>query len=50
MDIHDEREMMRKLVKSLKRAKQIGMRGQLIDAARHLYLMTDKILNEMRGK
>jgi len=26
------------------------LRGELIDAARHLYLLTEKVLGEMRGK
>lgn len=50
MEIKDETEMQRILVMSLKRGKQIGLRGELIDTARHLYLLTEKVLREMRGK
>lgn len=46
----DEGEMQRLLVKHLKRGKQIGLRGELIDTARHLYLLTEKVLGEMRGQ
>jgi hypothetical protein len=37
-------------VANLKRGKQIGLRGELIDTARHLYLLTEKVLGEMRGQ
>jgi hypothetical protein len=50
MEIQDDTEMQRLLVQSLKRGKKIGLRGELIDAARHLYLLTEKVLGEMRGK
>jgi hypothetical protein len=50
MEVKDDTEMQRLLVTNLKRGKQIGLRGELIDTARHLYLLTDKVLGEMRGK
>jgi len=50
MEIKDDNEMQKLLVQSLKRGKSIGLRGELIDTARHLYLLTEKVLSEMRGK
>ena len=50
LEIKDETEMQRLLVLNLKRGKQIGLRGELIDTARHLYLLTEKVLGEMRGQ
>jgi len=50
MEIKDDNEMQRLLVENLKRGKKIGLRGELIDTARHLYLLTEKVLGEMRGK
>ena len=50
MESKDDTAMQRLLVESLKRGKKIGLRGELIDAARHLYLLTEKVLGEMRGK
>lgn len=49
LEIKEETEMQRMLVLNLKRGKQIGLRGELIDTARHLYLLTEKVLGEMRG-
>jgi hypothetical protein len=40
MDMKDDNEMQRVLVQNLKRGKQIGLRGELIDTARHLYILT----------
>lgn len=50
MEVRDDSEIQKILVASLRRGKQIGLRGELIDAARHLYLLTDKVLKEMRDK
>ena len=50
MEIKDDTEMQRLLVQNLKRGKTIGLRGELIDTARHLYLLTEEVLGEMRGK
>jgi len=50
LEIKDEAEMQRLLVLNLRRGKQIGLRGELIDTARHLYLLTEKVLGEMRGQ
>ena len=50
VDVKDETELQLVLVKALKRGKQIGLRGELIDTARHLYLLTEKMLGEMKGK
>lgn len=50
LEVRDETEMQRLLVQNLKRGKQIGLRGELIDTARHLYLLTEKVLGEMRGQ
>jgi len=50
LEIKDEAESQRLLVQNLKRGKQIGLRGELIDTARHLYLLTEKVLGEMRGQ
>lgn len=49
MEIQDA-EIQKLLVTCLKRGKQIGLRGELIDAARHLYLLTDKVIKEMWDK
>ena len=46
----DDSEMQKVLVQNLKRGKQIGLRGELIDTARHLYILTQKILSEMKSK
>ncbi len=46
----DDNEMQKVLVQNLKRGKQIGLRGELIDTARHLYILTQKILSEMKSK
>lgn len=50
MDMKDDNEMQRVLVQNLKRGKQIGLRGELIDTARHLYILTQKVLSEMKSK
>ena len=47
MEIKDDNEMQRLLVENLRRGKKIGLRGELIDTARHLYLLTEKVLGEM---
>lgn len=49
MDWHDDRAMQRDLFEKLRAAKEIGMRGDLIDLARTLYLLAEKTLGEMRG-
>lgn len=50
MEMKDDNEMQKILVQNLKRGKQIGLRGELIDTARHLYLLTNKLLSEMKSK
>ena len=50
MEIKDDTEMQRVLVQNLKRGKEIGLRGELIDTARHLYLLVEEVLGEMKGK
>ena len=50
MDMKDDNDMQRVLVQNLKRGKQIGLRGELIDTARHLYILTQKVLSEMKSK
>ena len=50
MDMKDDNDKQRVLVQNLKRGKQIGLRGELIDTARHLYILTQKVLSEMKSK
>ena len=49
MDWNDDRNMLKALFERLRDAKAIGMRGDLIDIARTLYLLAEKTLGEMRG-
>lgn len=49
MDWADDRAMLPALFEKLREAKEIGMRGDLIDIARTLYLLAEKTLKEMRG-
>ena len=50
MDMKDDNEMQKVLVQNLKRGKKIGLRGELIDTAIHLYILTQKVLCEMKSK
>lgn len=50
MEIKEESEIQRLLVQNLRIGKKLGMRGELIDVARHLYMLTDKVLEEMKGE
>ena len=50
MDMKDDNEMQKVLVQNLKRGKKIGLRGEMIETARHLYILTQKVLSEMKSK
>ena len=44
MEIHDDNELLRMLVENLNRAKDIGMRGEIIDIATTLKALCKKLL------
>lgn len=44
MEIHDDNELLRMLVENLNRAKEIGMRGEIIDIATTLKALCKKLL------
>lgn len=50
MEIHDDNELLRILVDNLKKAKEIGMRGEVIDIATTLKALCIKLLQEMLAK
>ena len=50
MEIHDDNELLKTLVDNLKKAKDIGMRGELIDIATTLKALCVKLLQEMLAK
>jgi hypothetical protein len=47
MEIHDDNEMLKVLVDNIAIAKQIGMRGEVIDVAVTLKALCTKFLQEM---
>lgn len=50
MEIHDDNELLKILVENLKKAKEIGMRGEMIDMAITLKALSVKLLQEMLAK
>ena len=50
MEIHDDNELLKILVENLKKAKEIGMRGEVIDIATTLKALCVKLLQEMLAK
>ena len=44
MEIHDDNELLKILVENLQKAKQIGMRGEVIDIATTLKALCVKLL------
>ena len=44
MEIHDDNELLRMLVENLNKAKDIGMRGEVIDVATTLKALCKKLL------
>lgn len=50
MEIHDDPELLKVLVENLNKAKEIGMRGEIIDFAKTLKALCLKLLQEMLGK
>ena len=50
MEIHEDNELLKILVENLKKAKDIGMRGELIDIATTLKALCVKLLQEMLAK
>ena len=50
MEIHDDNAMLKTLVDNLRKAKEIGMRGEVIDIATTLKALCVKLLQEMLAK
>ena len=50
MEIHDDNELLKILVENLNKAKDIGMRGEVIDIATTLKVLCVKLLQEMLVK
>ena len=50
MEIHDDNELLKLLVENLKKAKDIGMRGEVIDIATTLKALCVKLLQEMLAR
>ena len=50
MEIHDDNELLKILVENLNKAKDIGMRGEVIDMATTLKVLCVKLLQEMLVK
>ena len=50
MEIHDDNELLKILVENLNKAKDVGMRGEVIDIATTLKVLCVKLLQEMLVK
>lgn len=50
MEIHDDNELLKILVENLKKAKELNMRGEVIDIATTLKALCVKLLQEMLAK